>query len=56
MNKITHVQILDKVVCISHGTNTLWKGMNLTILPQLWINSSVEFNFNMAAGLGVGKF
>ena len=27
------VQILNKVVCISHSTNTLWKGMNPTILP-----------------------
>ena len=29
---MTRVQTLDKTVCISHCTNTLDKGMNLTIL------------------------
>ena len=28
----TKVQILDLVICISHHTNTLGKGMNSTIL------------------------
>ena len=28
----TRVQILDKADCISHSTNTFWKGMNLIIL------------------------
>ena len=27
------VQILDETDCISHSTNTLWKGMNPIILP-----------------------
>ena len=29
----TRVQILDENNCISHGTNTLGKGMNPIILP-----------------------
>ena len=33
MDRATRVQILDKVDYISHRTNTLGKGMNLTILP-----------------------
>ena len=30
---MTQVQILDEADCISYGTNTLGKGMNLTIFP-----------------------
>ena len=29
----TRVQILDLTDCISHSTNTLWKGMNPSVLP-----------------------
>ena len=32
MDMVTQVQILDKAVCILFCTNTLGKGMNLTIL------------------------
>ena len=35
MVTVTQVQILDKAVSISHGTNTLGKGMNLTIVLPL---------------------
>ena len=28
-----NIQDLDEAVCISHNTNTLWKGMNPIILP-----------------------
>ena len=28
MDMVTRVQILDETTCISHGTNTLGKGMN----------------------------
>ena len=31
--ELTRVQILDEIDCISHSTNTLWKGMNPIILP-----------------------
>ena len=30
---VTPIQILDKVVCISHSANTLGKDMNPTIFP-----------------------
>ena len=33
MDMATRVQILDETDCISHSTNTLWKGMNPIILP-----------------------
>ena len=32
MDTATRVQILDETDCISHGTNTLKKGMNSIIL------------------------
>ena len=32
MDMMTQVQILAKIVCISHSTNTLGKDMNLIIL------------------------
>ena len=28
----TRVQVLDKAICISFSANTIWKGMNPTIL------------------------
>ena len=34
MNMAKRIQILDKVDCISHSTNTLGKGMNPNILPS----------------------
>ena len=34
MDMATWVQILDEADCISHGTNTLRKGMNPIILPS----------------------
>ena len=33
MDTAIRVQILDETDCISHGTNTLGKGMNPIILP-----------------------
>ena len=36
MDTVTRVQILVEAICISHCTNTLGKGMNLTSL-QLWV-------------------
>ena len=33
MDTATRVQILAETDCISHGTNTLGKGMNPIILP-----------------------
>ena len=33
MNTVTQVQIQDKAIGLSHITNTLEKGMYLTILP-----------------------
>ena len=33
MDTVSHVQILDEVVCISHSIDTLGKGINPTILP-----------------------
>ena len=33
MDMATQVQILDETDCISHGTNTLGKGMNPIMLP-----------------------
>ena len=33
MDTVTQVQILDKAISISHNANTIWKAMNLTILP-----------------------
>ena len=39
MELLSLVQILDKVVYISLCTNALQKGMNLSLLFQLWIYS-----------------
>ena len=40
---VSHVWILNKVVCISHNVDTLEKGMHPTILsPQLWVNSRAD--------------
>ena len=33
MDKLTRVQIMDKVDCILHSTNTVRKGMNPIIIP-----------------------
>ena len=33
MDMVTQVEVLDEAICISHGTNTLGKDMNPTILP-----------------------
>ena len=33
MDTVIRVQIMDKAVCISHCTNTLWMGMIPTIVP-----------------------
>ena len=33
MNMVTRIQIPDEVVCFSHSSNTLGKGMNASILP-----------------------
>ena len=33
MDSVTRVQIMDETDCISHGTNTLGKGMNSIISP-----------------------
>ena len=47
------VQILDEFVCISHGANTLEKGMNATLLPHLVkiVGQTGFFNLGMATGL-----
>ena len=42
MDTATRVQILDETDCISHSTNSLGKGMNPIILPQLWVNSRAD--------------
>ena len=34
MASTTQVQILDEAVCVSLYTNTLWKGMNPSLLPS----------------------
>ena len=35
IDTVTGIQILDKLVGISHSINTLGKGMNPTILPPV---------------------
>ena len=42
MDMVTRVQITNKSVCISHNTNTLEKGVNLTILPPTIENEFIE--------------
>ena len=54
MDSVTRVQILEEAVYHLHRANTLWKGMNLTILPsamyELWEKSGL-FNLGMATSL-----
>ena len=47
------VQILDEADCISHGTNTLSKGMNPIILFRLC--ETGFFSLGEATSLGEGK-
>ncbi len=61
MDTATRVQILDKIDCISHSTNTLGKGMNPIILPiySIWVNSRNSradwfFSLGEATSLGEG--
>ena len=42
MESETQVQILAEADCISLCTNDIEKGMNLTVFPQLWVNSKVD--------------
>ena len=54
MNMMNRVQIPDKVVCISHSANTLWKGMNPVILPPAMGKIEVQtgfFNLGMTIDL-----
>ena len=51
---MTRVQILDVVVCISHSTNALEKGMHPTILPPAMgeiLEQTGLFNLGMPIGL-----
>ena len=48
------VQNLNRAVCISYSANTLWKGMNQTILPTVTgkiVGQIRPFNLGMATGL-----
>ncbi len=42
LDTATRVQFLDETDCISHGTNTLGKGMNPISLPP-WVNSRKDW-------------
>ena len=58
MNTATRVQILDESDCISHGTNTLGKGMNPIILPPAMgkiVGQIRFFSLGKATSLGEGK-
>ena len=53
MKVAIQVQILDETVCILHSTNTVWKGVNPTILsPPM---KTGLFNLGMTSSLGEGK-
>ena len=39
MESVTWIQILNKAVWIALHANALDKGMNLSLLTQLWVNS-----------------
>ena len=41
MNTETNVQIEDKAACISHNANTLYKGLRLTGLFNMNLNSNL---------------
>ena len=45
MDTVTQIQILDKSVCISHGTNMLVKGMKPSFSLQLRVNSRGRLDF-----------
>ena len=50
-NKLTRVIILDEGVCSSHGTNTLRKDMQPTILPTAMskiVGQTIFFTLGMA--------
>ena len=58
MNSVTRVQFLDKTICISLSANTLWKGVNPTILPPAMdkiVGQTVLFNLVMVTSLGEGE-
>ena len=56
----TWVQIMGEAVRISHSANnTLWKGMNPTILPLAMdkVEEQTEhFSLGLATSLGEGQF
>ena len=47
MDMVKWVQILDKAICISYGTNTIGKGMNPIILLPAMVISWVDWLFNL---------
>ena len=58
MDTAIRVRILDEAAIISHKTNTLWKGMNRTLL--LPVIGKIEgqtrlFNLRRATGRGERK-
>ena len=55
MNSVTCVQILNKVICISHNIKTLGKGINPTILPSTIVEPPGYFNLDMETGLVEGE-
>ena len=58
MDTATRVQILDEADCISHGTNTLGKGMNPIILPPAMgkiVGQTMFFSLSEATSQGEGK-
>ena len=58
MDTATRVQILDQTDGISHGINTLGKGMNPIFLPQAMgkhLGRVGFFSLDETASLGEGK-
>ena len=58
MDTATQVQILDETDCISHSTNSPWKGMNPIILPPAMgkiVGQTRFFSLGEATSLGEGK-
>ena len=59
MDMVTLVQIVDKVIYISHTTNILGKGINQSIFLSAMDKIVAQTGFfclGMAASLGEGKF
>ena len=54
MDTATSVQILDETDCISHGADTVGKGINPIILPPA-MGQTRSFSFGEESNLGEGK-